>query len=367
MDKQIMLPYFHLVQIARAAEQISKSFLVNQRIIVKIKSENAWWMGRQVCFETKKKKKKCRSKNLCKNYESSHSGTLRLSESDGESTSTTPQISKAAKTTLDGLSSDYADMTLGNASSAKSANSMRNTGPTLSPKENIKKLKSSFFGCNKIDEHKMDCQNDSNSQVLKQQSTTPVPTTSKNPICDDSMNDYTIMNPVLPNTGRRIVAHQPPLQSMSTSQSAVPITTKKTALVTSNNNPDKVLANTQVKNSIDGFKPITSRADKEVYKQSSKSSATTSNTSFGRQHSAPVEKGRKPSSDNGGYELLELRSSSSAHAVNTNNRIARPNSVNSEKTSFTPLIRPNSANSERHSTSTFSLTSTPESGAASVS
>lgn len=291
-------------------------------------------------------------------------GTLRLSECESDSTyPTTSQNSKTGKITLDGLSSDYADMTLG--SSGK--HSMRNTGPTLSPKENIKKLKSSFFGCNKIDENKMDCSSASNSQ--KHQATTvTTPTTPTTPTtnsinlfkCDENTSDYTIMNPVLP--GRRIVAQQPPLHSMSTSSSTIPMTSKKTALVTSNNNPDKILA--QVKTSFDGFKPIASRADKEISQQKSKSPA---NTSFNRQHSAPVEKGRKPSSDCGAYELLELRASSSATAVTTGNRIARPNSVNSEKTTFTPLMRPNSANSERQSTSTFSLTSTTESGATSVS
>jgi len=125
------------------------------------------------------------------------------------------------------------------------------------------------------------------------------------------------------------------------------------------------LANTQVKTNIDGFKPITSRADKEVFQQNK--SISTSSTSFSRQHSAPIEKQRIPSSDSSGYEMLELRSSSSSHSMG-GGRIARPNSVNSEKTTFTPLNRPNSANSERQSTSTFSLTSTPlnEMGAQSV-
>lgn len=232
---------------------------------------------------------------------------------------------------------------------------MRNTGPTLSPKENIKKLKSSFFSCNKIDEHKMDCSS-STSKPVTTHPTTSVTTNSKNSTCDEG--DYTVMNPVL---GRRVVTQQP--QQLQSTQHAFATTagTKKTALITTD--PDKVMAN--VKTSIDGFKPITSRADKEVFQQNK--SAAISSTAFSRQHSAPVEKQRKPSTDNSGYELLELRSSSSSHSMG--GRIARPNSVNSEKTTFTPLMRPNSANSERHSTSTFSLTSTPlnESGTQSVS
>lgn len=187
----------------------------------------------------------------------------------------------------------------------------------------------------------MDC-----SSSSKQSSTTPmnvVPTNSKSSNCDEG--DYTMMNPVL---NKRIIAQQPQLQS---ALAPFPLTTKKTALVTSNNDPDKVLA--IQKTSIDGFKPITSRADKEILQNK----ILTSNTSFSRQHSAPTEKHRKPSNDNSGYELLELRSSSSENSMGA--RITRPNSVNSEKSTFTPLMRPNSANSERQSTSTFSLTSTP--------
>lgn len=267
---------------------------------------------------------------------------MRLSESETQSSnqSESPYVTHCAKPTkqttpLDVLSNDYADMTLGN-----SKTSMRNTGPTLSPKENIKKLKSSFFGCNKIDENKMDC----SSKQLANLPTT-VTTNSKNSKCDEG--DYTIMNPVL---GKRNLAQPSQMQPTQ-----APLAIKKTALVTTNNDPDKLLANTQVKTSIDGFKPITSRADKEVFQQNK--SITSASTSFNRQHSAPADKHRQPSTDNSGYEMLELRSSSSAHSMG--GRIVRPNSVNSEKTAFTPLMRPNSANSERQSTSTFSLTSTP--------
>lgn len=250
---------------------------------------------------------------------------------------------------LDVLSSDYADMTLG--SSSKS--SMRNTGPTLSPKENIKKLKSSFFGSNKIDENKMDCSasgSNSNGSNKSTKSSPTVTTNSKKSNCDEG--DYTLMNPVF---NERIVTPQPQMQQQSSPQAAFQL--KKTTLVSTNNDPDKLLANTQVKTDNDGFKPITSRADKEVFQQNK--SISTANTSFSRQHSAPIDKqARKPSIDNGGYEMLELRSSNSSHSMGGRN-IARPNSVNSEKTTFTPLNRPNSANSERQSTSTFSLTSTP--------
>lgn len=271
-------------------------------------------------------------------------GTLRLSESESESATSNTNACHNAKsskptTPLDVLSSDYADMTLGSA-----RNIMRNTGPTLSPKENIKKLKSSFFGCSKIDEQKMDyCSSTSKQSTIPLSAVT---TNSKNSMCDEG--DYAIMNPVL---NRRIIAQQPPLQS---AQAPFPLTTKKTAVVTTSNDPDKVLA--IQKTSIDGFKPITSRADKEAFQQN-KSIVLTSNSAFGRQHSAPTDKHRKPSTDNSGYELLELRSSSSEHSMGA--RITRPNSVNSEKSTFTPLMRPNSANSERQSTSTFSLTSTP--------
>lgn len=268
-----------------------------------------------------------------------------------------------------------------------SKNSARSTGPTLSPKENIKKFK--IFGCKKIDENKMECS--SKRPVINSTSTmvttaspasqasqaTPAsqaspappatsaqpatPINSKTSTCDEG--DYAIMNPVL---GRRIVVQQPAQPQPQPIQHSIATVsgTKKTALVTTD--PDKVMANTQVKTNNDGFKPITSRADKEVSQQL-KSTSTNSNSTFNRQHSAPVEKHRKPSNDNSGYELLELRSSSSSHSMG--GRIARPNSVNSEKTTFTPLMRPNSANSERHSTSTFSLTSTPlnETGTQSVS
>lgn len=339
------------------------------------------------------------------------SGTLRLSESESESS--TPTASKSTKSTpsssattplVDVLSSDYADMTLGN-----SKNAMRNTGPTLSPKENIKKLKSSFFGCNKIDENKMDCASGTVRPVAAKPAQPPaaaavattssaktatnVTTNSKNAKCDEG--DYTIMNPILnrrtasssSSTTQHHTQHHPSSAFATTSGAGTSkpapasTATKKTALVTSD--PDKVMANAQNKTNIDGFKPITSRADKEVFQQHNRSIPTANATTFNRQHSVPSEKlQRKHSSttsanDNGGYELLELRSSSSSHAMmssgsgaagGSNSRIARPNSVNSEKTTFTPLMRPNSANSERQSTSTFSLTSTPlnESGTQSV-
>lgn len=248
-------------------------------------------------------------------------------------------------------------MTLGNAK-----HSMRNTGPTLSPKENIKKLKSSFFGCSKIDENKMDYTSASKPASVSNPATAPASAStsmnSKTSKCDEG--DYTIMNPVL----NRRLASTKTVQLQSTPESyGGPM--KKTALVTSD--PDKVMANAQVKTNNDGFKPIASRADKEVFQQNRSTPPT--NAAFNRQHSAPVEKQRKPSTnDNSGYEMLELRSCNSSHAMGTG-RIARPNSVNSEKTTFTPLMRPNSANSERQSISTFSLTSTPlnERGTQSVS
>lgn len=322
-------------------------------------------------------------------------GTLRLSESESESS--TPSTSKSAKSSaaplvpVDVLSSDYADMTLGS-----SKNSMRNIGPTLSPKENIKKLKSSFFGSHKMDETKVDRASGTIRPIATHAvnpaaaAATNVTTNSKNAKCDEG--DYTIMNPIL---NRRTVPtpahHTQPASSSSAfatttasttpMATAPPTATKKTALVTSD--PDKVMANAQVKTNNDGFKPITSRADKEVFQKNNKSIPTANATAFNRQHSVPVDKlQRKHSSttaacnDNSGYEMLELRSSSSSHAMMSScggtGRTVRPNSrpasVNSEKTTFTPLMRPNSANSERQSTSTFSLTSTPliETGTQSV-
>lgn len=279
---------------------------------------------------------------------------MRLSESeDHTTTNSSVKSSKSSKPTtpLDVLSSDYADMTLGNAKN-NSSNSIRNTGPTLSPKENIKKLKKSFFGCSQIDENRMDCASSSSNQINQCQSNVTT-INSKNTRTDDNYSDYTLMNPIL---GKRVVAQQPPLNvNVPNPNLTLPAATKKTALVTSNNNPDKVLANTQVKTSIDGFRPINARADKEAFQQQKSAPMT---TVFNRQHSVPVEKPKNPLSDSSGYELLELRSSSSAHSVNVG-RLTRPNSVNSEKTTFAQLMRPNSANSERQSNSTFSLTSTP--------
>lgn len=311
------------------------------------------------------------------------------------STSTSKSTKSSSATPLvDNLSSDYADMTLGS-----SRNVMRNIGPTLSPKENIKKLKSSFFGSNKNDEAKLSRASSTIKPIathaVKPTSTTTtataaaptnVTTNSKNAKCDEG--DYTIMNPIM--NRRSATAHPNPHPSTSafatttasttSMESVTPAATKKTALVTSD--PDKVMANAQVKTNIDGFKPITSRADKEVFQKNNKSIPTANATTFNRQHSVPVDKlQRKHSSntpttcnDNGGYEMLELRSSSSSHAMMSScgagsSRIVRPNSVNSEKTTFTPLMRPNSANSERQSTSTFSLTSMPlnETGTQSVS
>lgn len=290
-------------------------------------------------------------------------GTLRLSESESDASNSNPipstsssAKSQSATTPLDVLSSDYADMTLGN--------SIRNTGPMLSPKENIKKLKSSFFGCSTIDENATDYVNCKDGQP-KAPSTSATGTVGvrkdsvKTSKTDDNAGDYAIMNP---SSTRRIVTQNPPLNSTSNIPSVFPMATKKSVLVTSNNNPDKVLANTQSKTNNDGFKPITPHADNEVLKQNPKSILPL--TAFNRQHSAPADKPRKTSTDNAGYELLELRGSSSAHTVGTNSRIARPNSVNSEKTTFTPLMRPNSANSERQTHSTYSLASATFSGTA---
>lgn len=284
-------------------------------------------------------------------------GTLRLSESESDASnlSTNPIPSTSSKsqsttTPLDVLSNDYADMTLGNSS--------RNTGPMLSPKENIKKLKSSFFGCSTIDENAMDYVNCIGAQT-KASATGTIGARKdslKNSKTAENSGDYAVMNPA---SSRRIFAQNPPLNSTPNIPS---VSSKKSVLVTSNNNPDKVFANTQSKTNNDGFKPITPHADSDMLMRNPKSALPL--TAFNRQHSAPVDKQRKASTDNGGYELLELRCSSSAHAVGTTNRIARPNSVNSEKNTFTPLMRPNSANSERQTHSTYSLASASFSGTA---
>lgn len=226
-------------------------------------------------------------------------------------------------------------MSLGNSNSQ----AIRNTGPTLSPKENIKKLKSSFFGYSDENRDYVNC-------AGKAKPTSGTVVTKNEKPKDDRAGEYAVMNP------RRIVAQQPPLSSGN-----APITlpsTKKSILVTSNNNPDKVLANTQSKTSIDGFKPIASHLDNEMLMHGTKS-----NQSYSRQYSAPIEKHRTHPNDSSGYELLELRASNSTqNVVPIISRATRPNSVNSETTSkystndgnsvaFTPLMRPNSANSER--------------------
>lgn len=259
---------------------------------------------------------------------------MRLSETSDNATKTikysipksTPTNRSSVTTPLDVLSNDYADMTLGSGNNS-STNSIRNSGPMLSPKENIKKLKSSFFGCNSIDENSTGYVNCSGSATVG----TRKDCSKRN----DDAGDYAVMNPsaTFPFTSTQ---------------------TKKSVLVTTNNNPDKVLANTQSKTHNEGFKPIASLADKEVMQ----GKVVHPLSAFNRQHSAPVNKERKPSADSG-YELLELRGSSSAHTVGGNNRVNRPNSVNSEKTSFTPLMRPNSANSERQ-LSSFSIATTTQ-------
>lgn len=241
-------------------------------------------------------------------------------------------------TPLDVLSNDYADMTLGSGSSTNT-NSIRNSGPMLSPKENIKKLKSSFFGCNSIDENSTGYTNCSSSRNTSMSKNDAIVGTRKD--CSkksDNAGDYAIMNPAVK------------LPFSPTTTTPIPHQTKKSLLVTTNNNPDKVLANTQSKTHNEGFKPIASLADKEAMQ----GKVIPPLSAFSRQHSAPVNKERKPSSDSG-YELLELRGSISTHTVGGNSRGTRPNSVNSEKTSFTPMMRPNSANSERQ-LSSFSLT-----------
>lgn len=247
-------------------------------------------------------------------------------------------------TPLDVLSSDYADMTLGSGSSTNITNSIRNSGPILSPKENIKKLKSSFFGCNSIDENSTGyttCSSSRNTSTSKKDATVGTRKDCSKKI--DDAGDYAIMNP----------AAKLPFSPITTTTST-PHQTKKSVLVTSNNNPDKVLANTQSKTHNEGFKPIASLADKEVMQ----GKVIPPLSAFSRQHSAPVNKERKPSTDSG-YELLELRGSISTHTVGGNSRVIRPNSVNSEKTSFTPMMRPNSANSERQLPS-FSLAATTQ-------
>lgn len=244
-------------------------------------------------------------------------------------------------TPLDTLSSDYADMTLG--SVKNSNNTMRATGPVLSPKENIKKLKSSFFGSS------------TEQRPQTNQNRLPLHDSRWNQSNANENSDYTIMSPII---AKSILSNQQQPIAQTNRPLGAASTTKKTALVTSNNNPDKVLANTQVKNSIDGFKPITSRADEEVSQLKCNVANAASNVTFNRQHSMPAEKQRAPAADNNGYEMLELRASTSTQSMNTG-RLTRPSSVNSEKTTFAQLMRPNSANSERQSNSTFSLTSTP--------
>lgn len=262
-------------------------------------------------------------------------------------------------TPLDTLSSDYADMTLG---SVKNSSTMRATGPVLSPKENIKKLKSSFFAGSSTSEQRPHT-NDVHRLPLHDNRWNQSNGPTQNRMNAAENSDYAIMNPII---AKSILATEPAPSSHQQQSTQVnrPLfgttmgATKKTALVTSNNNPDKVLANTQVKTSFDGFKPITSKADEEAGHPKSGTTTPTTSTAFNRQHSMPVDKHRKPSADNGAYEMLELRASTSTQSMNAG-RLTRPSSVNSEKTTFAQLMRPNSANSERQSNSTFSLASTP--------
>lgn len=350
-------PFFHLVRTAPTTEPINKYFLVNNNKHPKYrinwpamnKNENVSSMEQLV--STTNLALLSSQTRITNAPLFSPTGTLRLSESESvtSNSTTNPAPSTSAKsqsqsaTPLDVLSSDYADMTLGS--------SIRNTGPMLSPKENIKKLKSSFFGCSTIDENAMDYVNCKSPSIGAGATVGVRKDSMKNTKPSDTTGDYAIMNPST-SSSRRIVAQIPPLNAQSTA--VLPMSTKKSVLVTSNNNPDKVLANAQTKTHSDGFKPITPHGDNDVLMQHiSKSSASL--TAFSRQHSAPTEKPRKASGDNGGYELLELRGSSSSNSVGPSNRIVRPNSVNSEKTTFTPLMRPNSANSERQTTSTYTL------------
>lgn len=234
----------------------------------------------------------------------------------------------------------------------------RSTGPTLSPKENIKKLKSSFFGCSDTAPtagQESDYVNCSLTEPVLQR------TPRKNDD-DDRAGEYALMDPKLVRT------------PTSANTSTVVLATKKSILFTSNNNPDKVLANTQSKTNTDGFKPISANLDSELRglkNHSPKSMSSIASTSFNRQHSAPTQRLQSAGADKGGYELLELRGSSTEPGIG-HGRLTRPNSVNSEKTSkyasgcsgtvpFTSSTRPNSANSDRLQTISASSSSSSSS------
>lgn len=237
---------------------------------------------------------------------------------------------------MDVLSNDYAEMNLGAGASSSGG---RSTGPTLSPKENIKKLKSSFFGCSKTDANDSDYVNCSPAVVEPSQPRTPRKED------EDMAGEYALMDPKLTRG------------ATASYSSPVVLGSKKSILFTSNNNPDKVLANTLA--NTDGFKPISSNFDNELRgskNQSPKSLLSSVSTSFNRQHSAPTQRLQSTALDNGAYELLELRGSSTEPVI-VHGRLTRPNSVNSEKSSkhscsgmgaapFTSSTRPNSANSD---------------------
>lgn len=263
---------------------------------------------------------------------------------------TNPGVSSAQKTKaapqVDVLSSDYAEMTLGTTSSGG-----RSTGPTLSPKENIKKLKSSFFGCG-------DTSSETDYVNYNATESNQLRAPRKKSDDNDVAGDYALMNP---KAKIPLTSHAVP----------VVLPTKKSILFTTSNNPDKVLANTQSK--ADGFKPISSNFDSEmrsVKNQSPKSMAafsSASSSTFNRQHSAPVPHPQSTCQDNGAYELLELRGSNTEPII-VHGRSKRPNSVNSEKftkhssgasgaTTFSSSTRPNSANSELHTISASSSSS----------
>lgn len=266
---------------------------------------------------------------------SSITGTLCISDVDQSTSVQHGSLKSKAAPHVDVLSNNYAEMNLGSC--------VRSSGPTLSPKENIKKLRSSFFGFSSGDPVESDYVNCSATEPTLPR------TPRKKTDTDDMAGEYALMDPTAKCTPR------------STNASPIVLTSKKSILFTSNNNPDKVLANTQSKTNTDGFRPISSNFDQDmrnIKNQSPKSMSSVQSNSFNRQHSAPTQRHQSIGGiDTGGYELLELRGSSTEPII-THGRLTRPNSVNSEKSSkislgacgplpFTSSTRPNSANSDR--------------------
>lgn len=160
---------------------------------------------------------------------------------------------------------DFAEMILGTSSFGG-----RSMEPTLSPKENIHKLKSTFFGCSEAANAYGQKSEYGNCRITEpvlqrtQRKNDDVDRAGKCALTDQKL----VRTPTSANTTTAILA------------------SKKHILFTSNNSPDKLLAKSKSKTNTGGFKPISAKVDSEIRrlkKQSLKSISSTSPTSFNRQ------------------------------------------------------------------------------------